>query len=110
VKRLEANFHGSYHSARPVQSETHTNETIRATINQVFGENLVNVDDVADISSKDDGMEVEMVNDVYKWSKSPDIGAEVAALKPFNEDPFVPTDWLQTDASTAEVVASIPIP
>lgn len=92
MKRLEATFHGSNHSVRPVQSETHTNESTRATTNQVFGENLVNVDAVVDTSSKDDDMELEMVNDVCKWSKSPGIGAEVATLKPFNEDPFVPTD------------------
>jgi hypothetical protein len=93
-----------------MQSETHTNDTTRATTNHVFGENMVNVDDVVDTSSKDDGMEVEMVDDVCKWSQSPGIRVEVGGFKPFNEEPFVQTDWLQTDATAVEIVASIPIP
>jgi len=44
-----------------MQNETHINDTTRATTNHVFGENIVNVDNVVDNSSKDDGMEIEMV-------------------------------------------------
>jgi len=93
-----------------MQNETHINDTTRATTNHVFGENIVNIDDVVDSSSKDDGMEIEMVDDVRKWLQSLGIRAEVGGFKPFNEDPFVSTYWLQTDATAAEVIVSIPIP